>query len=205
MIGEAGKAALTLLPALLAIVGRAAFWPSRTARSAGRPGWWGRTAGRVVAHPAATLAFGLVAFGALATAVLGYSPAGLGSTPADPADSDSAAGGGLLDAHFPAAAGNPTTVVLRFREPTWNNPAPAAAAEARLGALPQFASLTGPLDVNGVTLTPAQLTALHATLGSRTRCPPCPGAASRPLPGPPIAPKASSSALTAGPFGSMPP
>ena len=66
---------LTLLPALLAIVGRAAFWPSRTARGTGRPGWWGRTAGRVVAHPAATLAFGLIAFGALATAVLGYRPA----------------------------------------------------------------------------------------------------------------------------------
>jgi len=158
-------AALTLLPALLAIFGRAAFWPSRTARGSGRPGWWGRTAGRVVAHPAATLAFGLVAFGALATAVLGYRPAGLGSTPAAPAGSDSAAGDALLAAHFPAATGNPTTVVLRFREPAWNDPAPVAAAEQRLAALPQFDSLTGPFDVNGVTLTPGQLTALHATLG----------------------------------------
>src|SRR6516225_5566746 len=158
-------AALTLLPALLAIFGRAAFWPSRTARGTGRPGWWGRTAGRVVAHPAATLAFGLVAFGALATAALGYRPAGLGSTPAAPASSDSAAGDALLAAHFPAATGNPTTVVLRFREPAWNDPAPVAAAEQRLAALPQFDSLTGPFDVNGVTLTPGQLTALHATLG----------------------------------------
>jgi RND superfamily putative drug exporter len=157
-------AALTLLPALLAIVGRAAFWPSRTARGTGRLGWWGRIAGRVVAHPAATLAFGLVAFGALATAVLGYSPAGLGSTPAAPAGSDSAAGNALLAAHFPAAASNPTTVLLRFRSPAWDDPAPVAAAEQRLAGLPQFASLTGPFDVNGVTLTPAQLTALHATL-----------------------------------------
>src|SRR5262249_52686362 len=94
-------AALTLLPALLAIVGRAVFWPSLTTRSAERPGWWGRTAGRAVAHPAATLAFGLVAFGALATAVLGYTPAGLGSTPAAPRGSDSAAGDALLAAHFP--------------------------------------------------------------------------------------------------------
>jgi putative drug exporter of the RND superfamily len=158
-------AALTLLPALLAIVGRAAFWPSRTDRGTGRPGWWGRLAGRVVSHPAATLAFGLVAFGALATAVLGYRPAGLGSTPAAPRASDSAAGDALLAAHFPAAAGNPTTVVLRFREPAWSDPAPVAVAEQRLAALPQFASLTGPFDVNGVTLSPAQLTALHATSG----------------------------------------
>jgi hypothetical protein len=56
-------------------------------------------------------------------------------------------------------------VVLRFREPAWNDPAPVAAAQRRLAALPQFASLTGPFDVNGVTLTPGQLTALHATLG----------------------------------------
>jgi putative drug exporter of the RND superfamily len=156
-------AALTLLPALLAIVGRAAFWPSRTARGTGRPGWWGRTAGRVVAHPAATLAFGLVAFGALATAVLGYRPAGLGSTPAAPAGSDSAAGNALLAAHFPATTSNPTTVVLRFRVPAWNDPVPVAVAQQRLAELPQFASLTGPFDVNGVTLTPGQLKALHAT------------------------------------------
>jgi putative drug exporter of the RND superfamily len=159
-------AALTLLPALLAIVGRAAFWPSRAARGTGRPGWWGRIAGRVVTHPAATLAFGLVAFGALAAAVLGYKPAGLGSTPAAPAGSDSSAGDALLTAHFPAATSNPTTVLLRFRAPAWSDPAPVVAAQQRLAALPQFTSLTGPFDVNGVTLTPGQLKALHATLGS---------------------------------------
>src|SRR6266478_3450538 len=54
-------AGLTLLPALLAIFGRAAFWPSRTARGTGRPGWWGRTAGRIVAHPTATLVLGVLA------------------------------------------------------------------------------------------------------------------------------------------------
>ncbi len=101
-------AALTLLPALLAIFGRAAFWPSRTARGAGSLGWWGRAAGRIVTHPAATLALGLVFFGALAIAALGYLPAGLGSTPAAPRGSDSAAGQALLAAHFPAASNNPT-------------------------------------------------------------------------------------------------
>ena len=116
-------AALTLLPALLAIFGRAAFWPSRTARGTGRPGWWGRTAGRIVAHPAATLALGLVGFGALATAAIGYTPAGFGGTPPAPAGSDSAAGNALLAAHFPAASSNPTSVLLRFRAPVWSDPA----------------------------------------------------------------------------------
>ena len=160
---------LTLLPALLAIAGRAAFWPSRTARGTGRTGWWGRIAGRAVAHPAATLAFGLVALGALATAVLGYRPADLG-TPAAPGGSDSAAGNALLAAHFPAATSDPTTVVMRFREPAWNDPAPVATAQRRLAALPQFASLAGPFGA----LAPGQLTTLHATLGGPAAIPPVP-------------------------------
>jgi RND superfamily putative drug exporter len=161
---------LTLLPALLAIVGRVAFWPSPTARGTGRTGWWGRTAGRAVAHPAATLAIGLVAFGALATAVLGYRPAGLPAAPAAPAGSDSAAGNALLAAHFPAATNDPTTVVLRFRAPAWDDPAPVATAQRRLAALPQFNGLAGPFDV----LTPGQLTTLHAALGSPAAMPAVP-------------------------------
>jgi RND superfamily putative drug exporter len=161
---------LTLLPALLAIVGRAAFWPSRTARGTGRTGWWGRTVGRVVAHPAATLAFGLLALGALATAVLGYRPAGLSSAPAAPSGSDSAAGNALLAAHFPAATSNPTTVVLRFREPIWDDPAPVATAQRRLAALAQFNALAGPFDA----LTPGQLTTLHAALGGPAAIPAVP-------------------------------
>jgi RND superfamily putative drug exporter len=160
---------LTLLPALLAIVGRAAFWPSRTARGTGRTGWWGRTVGRVVARPAATLAFGLVVLGALATALLGYRPAGLGATAA-PSGSDSAAGNALLAAHFPAAASNPTTVVLRFREPAWDDPAPVALAQQRLAALAQFNGLAGPFG----TITPGQLTTLHAALGDPAAIPAVP-------------------------------
>jgi RND superfamily putative drug exporter len=165
---------LTLLPALLAIVGRAAFWPSSTARGTGRIGWWGRTAARAVAHPAATLAFGLVIFGALATAVLGYRPAGQ-SAAATPSGSDSAAGNALLAAHFHTATSNPTTVVLRFSEPAWNDPAPVATAQRRLAALPQFASLAGPFG----TVTPGQLTTLHAALGSPATLPAVPPPGSR--------------------------
>ena len=158
-------AALTLLPALLAIFGRAVFWPSVTTRGAGRPGWWGRTAGRIVAHPAATLALGVAGFGLLATAAIAYTPGGFGGAPPAPAGSDSAAGNGLLAAHFPAASGNPTSVLLRFATPVWSDAGVVARAERRLAAVPSFSGLTGPLDVNGVALAPGQLTALHARLG----------------------------------------
>jgi RND superfamily putative drug exporter len=65
-------------------------------------------------------------------------------------------------------------VLLRFPTPVWRDPAPIAHAEQRLAAIPQFTSLTGPLDVNGVTLTPAQLAALHARLGDPRALPALP-------------------------------
>ena len=180
-IGLMLLAGLTLTPALLAIFGRAAFWPSTTARGAQRLGWWGRTAGRIVTHPATTLTLGLLLFGGLATAAIGYTPAGFGGTSAAPHGSDSATGNALLAAHFPPASSNPTLLLLRFPAPVWRDPARVARAEQRLAASPQFTSLTGPLDVNGVTLTPAQLMALHATLGDPGALPaePPPGSAVR--------------------------
>jgi len=178
-IGLMLLAGLTLTPALLAIFGRAAFWPSNTTQGTQRLGWWGRTAGRIVTHPAATLALGLVFFGALATAAIGYTPAGFGAAPPAPRGSDSATGNAQLAAHFPAAASNPTSVLLRFPAPAWGDPARVARAEQRLAAIPQFSGLSGPLDVNGVTLTPAQLADLHATLGGPGALPaqPPPGSA----------------------------
>jgi len=170
-IGLMLLAGLTLTPALLAIFGRAAFWPSNTTQGSPRLGWWGRTAGRIVTRPAATLALGLLLFGGLATAAIGYTPGGFGSTPPAPHGSDSATGNALLAAHFSAASSNPTNVLLRFPTPVWRDPARVARAEQRLAGIPSFRSLVGPLDVNGRTLTPAQLAALHATLGNPSALP----------------------------------
>ena len=62
-------AGLTLLPALLAIFGRAVFWPSKTQEGTGKAGVWGRVSARIVRHPGPTLVAGLVVFGGLAFAV----------------------------------------------------------------------------------------------------------------------------------------
>ena len=167
-------AGLTLLPALLAIFGRAAFWPSNTARGTERLGWWGRTAGRIVVHPAATLTLGLLAFGGLAAAAIGYTPGGFGSGPAAPHGADSAAGDALLAAHFPPPAATRPTCCCASPCRCGAIRRPVARAQQRLAAVPQFGSLTGPLDVNGVTLTPGQLTALHAALGDPRALPALP-------------------------------
>ena len=167
-------AGLTLLPALLAIFGRAAFWPSRTARGAGRPGWWDRSAVRIVTRPAATLTLGLITFGGLAAVALWYTPAGFGAAPGAPHGSDSAAGNALLAANFPTASRNPTNVLLRLPAPAWAEPHRLARAERLLAAAPQFRGLAGPLDVNAVTLTAGQLATLHARFGDPRALPAAP-------------------------------
>ena len=61
-------------------------------QGSGRAGVWGRIACRIVRRPGTTLAIGVLMFGALALAVLGYTASGFGGSTAPPAGSDSATG-----------------------------------------------------------------------------------------------------------------
>jgi len=165
-IGLMLVAGLTLLPALLAICGPVAFWPSSVRPGAGRAGWWGPACSRIVRRPLATLVIGLAVFGALAVASAGYLAAGFGGAATGPAGSDSAAGDALLTRHFPQTAANPTVIVLRLRQPAWAAAASVAAAGRQLAADPVFTSVSGPLNANGTPLTAAKYAALYATYGS---------------------------------------
>jgi len=75
-IGTMLLAGLTPLPALLAVFGRAAFWPSKTGAGTAKAGLWGRVATRIVRRPAVPLTIGVLVFGALAAAVTAYEPGG---------------------------------------------------------------------------------------------------------------------------------
>jgi len=165
-IGLMLLAGLTLLPALLAVIGPAAFWPAPVAPGSGRLGWWGRVCVRIVRRPVVVLCCGLVLFGALAVAAGGYVAAGFGGPVTAPAGSDSAAGDALLAAHFPATAVNPTLIVLRLRAPAWAIAAEVAAAEASLRAGPLFTTVTGPLDPNGTALSATAYTAQYRQYGA---------------------------------------
>jgi len=164
-IGVMLLAGLTLLPALMAIFGRAVFWPSKTQAGTGKTGVWGRVSVRIVRHPAPTLVAGLVVFGSLAFAVTAYTAAGFGGDTTAPAGSDSAAGAKILSAHFPQTSANPTNILYRLRQPAWNDLPALETARSQLEASGLFTTVTGPLNPNGATLTPAQLTALHDRLG----------------------------------------
>jgi len=164
-VGVMLLAGLTLLPALLAIFGRALFWPTKVRSGARRIGLWGRLAARIVKRPAAALITGVLVFGALAVAVTAYKPAGFGGTLSAPAGTDSAAGQVLLSRHFPASNANPTNLIYKLRQPIWNDPQVAATGQRAITQSGQFTGITGPLDpVGGVSLTPAEFTALHAGL-----------------------------------------
>ena len=181
-------AGLTLLPALLSIrlsllavkrtlfkriFGKPKLLPWNI-QGSGKPGVWGRVAGRIVQHPAPTLISGVVLFGALAFAVTGYTAAGFGGNTSPPAGSDSAAGQALLTRYFPQASANPTSLIFRFNTPVWQDPQPLAAATTKLQASDLFTQVTGPLNPVGAPLTPAQYSALHAELGPAKALPPVP-------------------------------
>jgi putative drug exporter of the RND superfamily len=158
-------AGLTLLPALLAICGRAAFWPTRPRAGEARDGAWGKIAARLIRRPAVTLAAGVVLFGGLALGALGYHSGGFGGAAGAPKGTASAQGDSLVAAHFPASSSNPANLVFSYPTPIWQKPAEVADAEASLRASGQFTALLGPLEPNGTRLTPAEYSRLHAQLG----------------------------------------
>jgi RND superfamily putative drug exporter len=162
---------LTLLPALLAIFGRHAFWPARAWTGEQHEGAWGRVAARLVRTPRATLAIGVAVFLALAVGALGYRAGGFGGATRAPAGSDAAAGNAALARYFPQANANPANLVLAYDRPVYEDPGALVVAARALHASGAFSSLAGPLDANGTVLTPAQYARLHARLGPPQRLP----------------------------------
>lgn len=157
-------AALTFLPALLAILGRAVFWPSKTAKADLKIGLWGRLADKVIQKPLVMLAVGVVVFGGLSLGLVGYKSAGFGNQTA-PAGTDSAAGQQAIDRHFPAANDNPQLLIFHFPQSVWNDLRPAESAQSKLTASSTFKAVSGPFNANGFALTPEKLEKLHGSDG----------------------------------------
>jgi putative drug exporter of the RND superfamily len=162
-VGVMLVAALTLLPALVAIFGRALFWPSHPTAGQLTTGAWGRVAARVVGRPVPVLVAGVILFAALTAGLLGFATAGFTSNP--PSGSDSTAGTAALAAHFPVANSNPETLLLRFDQPIWDHAEVLSTAQAQLSSAPALRAVSGPLDPNGTSLSADDLVRLHSLLG----------------------------------------
>ncbi len=175
-IAVALAANLTLLPALLAVLGRRVFWPKVPKVGPARHGAWGDIAGRVVARPGATLMVGLVLFGGLGVAMLAYSPTGFGDQP-PPATSDSSRGQTLLDANYPSTEADPTSLLFRLPSSVWDNPQVLMTAQQELERSGAFRAVSGALDPNGYPLSGTALTRAHDLLagyGPAASLPPMP-------------------------------
>jgi len=163
-------AALTLTPALLAVFGRAVFWPTPI-RHAQREGLWARLADRVIGHPVVTLVLGVVFLGGLALAATAYTSSGFGGTSTGPPGSGSAAGTAVINAHYPAAVANPTVVLLVYKSSVWSDLSLVQKAENDLAKKPEFASVNGLLNPNGTAVSTQQLESLYQQLGPPGKLP----------------------------------
>jgi RND superfamily putative drug exporter len=156
---------LTLLPALLAILGRKAFWPTKIRAGAQKEGIWGKAASTLVQRPKLTLAIGVLVFLALAAGALGYKAGGFGGATNPPKGTPAAAGNAALLEHFPHNASNPANIVYTYATSVWTQPGQIEAAQTPLRSSRMFRQLAGPLNPTGTAITRAQLTALHDKLG----------------------------------------
>jgi RND superfamily putative drug exporter len=169
-IGIMLVAALTLIPALFAVLGRAAFWP-RPVRPVEREGAWARLADVVIAHPVITLVLGVVFLAGLGAFSFGYTSSGFGGQTTGPSGSQSAQGTNVINAHYPPAVANPTSVLLVYPSSVWKDLTPVQHAENDLGKKPVFASVTGLFDANGTTISVQQLSSLYSELGPPGKLP----------------------------------
>jgi putative drug exporter of the RND superfamily len=117
-VGAACLAGLTLLPALLTIFGRTAFWPRRSIvaydpahPSIARQGLWRRFGDRVLGRPVAALVVTVVAFVAGAFGLLAYK-VDYSTTSFFKNSVESIEGFKTIQAAFPAGLLAPTTVLV---------------------------------------------------------------------------------------------
>jgi RND superfamily putative drug exporter len=108
------SAMLTLLPALLVIMGRWVFWPVRPLHGSAEPstsGVWARVGRGISRHRRVTWVATSVVLGAMAVGVVQLNAVGLSNKDAFRGTPDSIVGEAVLAKHFPAGAGSPVVVV----------------------------------------------------------------------------------------------
>jgi RND superfamily putative drug exporter len=164
-VGVMLLAGLTLLPALLTVFGRAAFWPikNRPATET-KIGIWGRVADKVISRPRTTLVIGVLLLGSLMAGLIGYQTGGF-SNSGTPPKSDSTTGSQIISDHFPAANNNPTDLLLKFNQPVWSNLDAVSQAQQQLSSSSVFKSVAGPINPGGAPLDAAAIQALYKELG----------------------------------------
>ena len=140
-------AGVTLLPALLTIFGRVAFWPRKRLVAydpdheiAEPRGVWRRVGDRVLRRPGLALGASLLLFGAMALGLFAYQE-NYSTTSFFKKPTESVDGFKALEKHVPAGAIEPTTVLVT-RDGGQPTPADLAAVSERVEGVDGIASVT---------------------------------------------------------------
>ncbi|MDX6741632.1 MMPL family transporter [Actinocorallia sp. A-T 12471] len=152
-VGVALVTMLTLLPALLVVLGRWIFWPRRP-----RPGvavaetgrGWARLGTGIARRPRAIWVTASLALAALATGSFLLNPAGLTAADTFTGKPDSIAGQEALARHFPAGQNGQPVVVIAKAEA-------ATAVTAAVGSVPGVAATGEPVVKDGLARVEATL------------------------------------------------
>ncbi|GAA4427621.1 MMPL family transporter [Actinokineospora soli] len=142
-IGAALLSAVTFLPAVLALAGRAAFWPFRPAFGSAHPeesGIWGRVARWVSRAPRALWIGTTVVLIAFAAFLPQLKASGTAQEDVFLTPVDSVAGQEVLSRHFPAGSGTPAVVIA---DP---DAAAEVAAAARVPGTADVRAIPQPVD-----------------------------------------------------------
>ena len=158
---------LTLIPALIVLLGRAAFWPLNPQRTAGQEStFWSRVAALVVRRPGVVLGSTLVLLVAGALGVPTLKPSLNSLEGRLPTDTDSRRGFELLQRSFPAGELAPTQVLVTPDDgDVYQELAALDALTAALAEVPGVLRVSGPTRPFGEAL-PMSAAALQAAIAS---------------------------------------
>ncbi len=137
-------AMLTLLPALLVIVGRWVFWPVKPTYGSAEPtetGFWARVGRSIARRPRVVWIATSAALGAMALGLLGLDTGVIANKDAFIDKPESIVGEEVLAEHYPAGTGNPVVVVT--------NAAEADAVQAVFADTPGITEVTQPQPAQG--------------------------------------------------------
>ena len=164
-------AALTLLPAILSILGEYIFWPLKIKYIKNpKLGIWGKVADRAIKKPWITIAAATLIFGALILGTVGWRTGGFVSG-GPSSSSDSAKAVSIIDQHFSSSINNPQVLLLKYDKSLWNNLSLVTYAQSTISKSPLYKTVKGPIDLQNPALSEAQISKLYALLGPPNKLP----------------------------------
>jgi RND superfamily putative drug exporter len=140
-IGTSLFAALTFLPAALALCGRGAFWPFRPELGSPHPettGIWGRVARMVGARPRLTWVLTTLVLLAGVAFLPQLKASGTAQSDVFLTEVDSVKGQAVVSRHFPGGLGSPAVIVTNAAQ------VPAVLAVSKVDGVAEVAPLPGP-------------------------------------------------------------